>query len=201
MSGRGSPVSPRSAGATLPWLTGTPITRDSMPTVRFVPGSVDIHGDLQSLPPLVRGVHDAWALAFGVIGMTLTALLVKHSSPGEIAKASARTGGMVAKAGVRGTAGIGPRRDGRTGRLAVGPGDRGRSGVPHDMVRAGRGRPRRGVRDGPTSPGVVRGRRLRSRLPDPGLRAAIHGRPADEPLAQCRPASRRPDHVRRYPRR
>src|SRR5262245_45293282 len=32
-----------------------------MPTVRFLPGSGDLHGDFRSLPPMVRLAHDAWA--------------------------------------------------------------------------------------------------------------------------------------------
>ena len=71
---RGRPDRPRFAGfaafgwgyfALAHWYT---YHQGSVPTVRFVPGSVDIHGDLRSVPPLVRGVHDAWALAFALSG-------------------------------------------------------------------------------------------------------------------------------------
>ena len=49
-----------------------------MPTVRWLPGSGDIHGDLLSLPPAVRIAHDAWTLAFAVLGSIVAGLLFKH---------------------------------------------------------------------------------------------------------------------------
>jgi hypothetical protein len=56
-----------------------------MPTDRFVPGSGDLHSDLLSLPPPVRIAHDAWALAFAVLGGTLTGLFFKDSAVGTAA--------------------------------------------------------------------------------------------------------------------
>jgi hypothetical protein len=53
-----------------------------MPTVRFLPGSGDLHGDFLSLPPHVRMAHDAWALAFAVLGSILASHL-KGSVAGE----------------------------------------------------------------------------------------------------------------------
>jgi hypothetical protein len=51
-----------------------------MPTVCWQPGSGDIHNDLLALLPAVRIAHDAWALAFAVLGGILTGFLFKHSS-------------------------------------------------------------------------------------------------------------------------
>jgi hypothetical protein len=50
-----------------------------MPTVCWLPGAGDIHNDLLALPPAVRIAHDAWSLAFAVLGSILAGLLVKHS--------------------------------------------------------------------------------------------------------------------------
>ena len=52
-----------------------------MPTVCWLLGAGDIHNDLLSLPPHVRIVHDAWSLAFGVVGSILAAYLhAKYSA-------------------------------------------------------------------------------------------------------------------------
>ncbi len=51
-----------------------------MPTVRWLPGSGDIHSAFLSLPPAVRMAHDAWALAFAVLGSFVAGLLFKHST-------------------------------------------------------------------------------------------------------------------------
>jgi hypothetical protein len=56
-----------------------------LPTVGFLPGAGDLHADLRSLPPLVRLAHDAWALAFAILGSTLTALFFKDSAAIETA--------------------------------------------------------------------------------------------------------------------
>ncbi len=51
-----------------------------MPTVCWLTGGGDIHNDLLSLPPTVRIAHDAWALAFAILGSIAAGLLFKHSS-------------------------------------------------------------------------------------------------------------------------
>jgi hypothetical protein len=51
-----------------------------MPTVCWLSGAGDLHNDLLALPAKVRIAHDAWALAFAVIGSTLAGLLFKHLS-------------------------------------------------------------------------------------------------------------------------
>jgi hypothetical protein len=53
-------------------------------TVRFLPGSGDFHGAFLSLPPVVRMAHDAWALAFALLGSILAGLLFPHSAAGEV---------------------------------------------------------------------------------------------------------------------
>jgi hypothetical protein len=50
----------------------------SMPTVCWLPGAGDIHNDILALTPDVRIAHDAWALAFAVLGSILAGLLVKN---------------------------------------------------------------------------------------------------------------------------
>ena len=97
-----------------------------MPTVCWLPGSGDIHNDLLSLPPDVRIAHDAWALAFAVLGSILAGLLFKHGSAREQEPADAyvgigRPGRLVARAGIPGYSGLWPGRGGGAGRLAVGP--------------------------------------------------------------------------------
>jgi hypothetical protein len=54
-----------------------------MPTVRWLPGAGEIHNDILALTPDVRIAHDAWALAFAVLGSILARFLVKHSSTHE----------------------------------------------------------------------------------------------------------------------
>ena len=67
-----------------------------MPTVRLVPGAGDFHSDLRSLPPIVRVAHDAWALAFGILGSTLAGVFFKDSAVVESSfTANARTDGDV----------------------------------------------------------------------------------------------------------
>jgi hypothetical protein len=51
-----------------------------LPTVGFVPGSVDHHADLLALPPQVRVAHDAWALGIAYIGSMLAGRLFAHSA-------------------------------------------------------------------------------------------------------------------------
>src|SRR5262245_9024554 len=51
-----------------------------MATVRFLPGSGAIHGEFLSLPPLVRMAHDAWTLAFAVLGSILAGHLGKSAA-------------------------------------------------------------------------------------------------------------------------
>ncbi len=58
-----------------------------LPTVAFLPGSGEVHGDLLSLPPIVRIAHDAWALAFAVLGSILAGSLVPGLATGESAPA------------------------------------------------------------------------------------------------------------------
>ncbi len=46
-----------------------------LPTVRFVPGSVNLRSDLPALPPNVRIAHDAWAVGIAFLGGWLTGRL------------------------------------------------------------------------------------------------------------------------------
>jgi hypothetical protein len=52
-------------------------TRDEgpLPTVAFLHGFGPLHGDDHATPPVVRIVHDAWTLGFGMIGGLLARLL------------------------------------------------------------------------------------------------------------------------------
>ncbi len=54
-----------------------------MPTASWLAGVDNIHNDLFSLPPAVRTAHDAWAMAFAVLGSILTGLIVKQRSARE----------------------------------------------------------------------------------------------------------------------
>ena len=66
-----------------------------LPTVRWLPGSGDIHNDLLALPPAVRIAHDAWALVFAVLGSALTIAVFKHAlarDPGRADEAAAPNG-------------------------------------------------------------------------------------------------------------
>jgi hypothetical protein len=66
-----------------------------LPTVRWLPGSGDIHNDLLALPPAVRIAHDAWALVFAVLGSALTSAVFKHPlarDPGRADEAAAPNG-------------------------------------------------------------------------------------------------------------
>ena len=95
---RGPDVRPRLAGFAVFGWGYFALTRwysyhqGPMPTVCWLPGSGNIHNDLFSLPPTVRIVHDAWALAFGVLGSVLAAFVVEQSSARELERADAPSG-------------------------------------------------------------------------------------------------------------
>ena len=99
-----------------------------MPTVCWLTGCGDIHNDLLSLPPTVRIAHDAWALAFAVLGSiaggpSLQAFIGPRARARRRDVGIGTPGRLVARAGIRGPAGLRPGRGGGAGRLAVGSRD------------------------------------------------------------------------------
>ena len=172
-----------------------------MPTVCWMPGAGDIHNDLLALPPDVRIAHDAWALAFAVIGSALAGALFKDRS----ARARVNTHeGLTCEdedtAGWwRGQAIIGLLGFGLVAVAAVLASARWEPeswagaaflltwllvGVAVLGAVCARGKRRAGL---------DRGRLVRYRLPDVRLWDGRDDELADEPFPQCRLSRRRPD--------